>query len=93
MEEAHLKQIVELMLKSLLGRIDEMNISIEVADDAKLLLVEKGYDQAYGARPLRRAIQKLVEDQLSEEMLKGDIKPGSAVLIDAEDGKLVFKSK
>ncbi|HWQ30900.1 MAG TPA: ATP-dependent Clp protease ATP-binding subunit [Negativicutes bacterium] len=92
LDEEHLKKIVELMLKSLLGRISEMNIKIDVTDKAKLLLVEKGYDQAYGARPLRRAIQKLVEDQLSEEMLKGDIKPGSEVTIDAEDGKLVFKA-
>lgn len=93
LEEEHLKQIVELMLKSLFGRIREMNISIEVTDKAKLLLVEKGYDQAYGARPLRRAIQKLVEDQLSEEMLKGVIKSGSDVLIDTEEGNLVFKNK
>ncbi len=93
LEEEHLKQIVELMLKSLLGRIKEMNINIDVSDKAKVLLAEKGYDQAYGARPLRRAIQKMVEDQLSEEMLKGDIKPGSDILIDAEDEKLVFKSK
>jgi ATP-dependent Clp protease ATP-binding subunit ClpC len=81
------------MLKSLLGRIKEMNINIEVTGKAKALLVEKGYDQAYGARPLRRAIQKLLEDQLSEEMLKGDIKPGSDVLVDAEDDKLIFKTK
>jgi ATP-dependent Clp protease ATP-binding subunit ClpC len=93
LEQEHLKQIVELMLKSLLGRIKEMNINIEVTDKAKEVLVEKGYDQAYGARPLRRAIQKMVEDQLSEEMLKGDIKPGSNVLVDAEEEKLIFKSK
>lgn len=93
LEQEHLKQIVELMLKSLLGRIKEMNINIEVTDKAKEVLVEKGYDQAYGARPLRRAIQKMVEDQLSEEMLKGDIKPGSDVLVDAEEDKLIFKSK
>jgi ATP-dependent Clp protease ATP-binding subunit ClpC len=93
LQEDHLKQIVELMLKSLLGRIKEMDINIEVTDKAKALLVEKGYDQAYGARPLRRAIQKMLEDQLSEEMLKGDVKPGSDVLIDAEDDKLVFNSK
>ena len=93
LEQEHLEQIVELMLKSLLGRIKEMNINIEVTDKAKALLLEKGYDQAYGARPLRRAIQKMVEDQLSEEMLKGNIKPGSDVLVDAEDDKLVFKNK
>ncbi len=93
LEEEDLRQIVELMLKSLLGRIEEMNINVDVTDKAKALLVEKGYDQAYGARPLRRAIQKMLEDQLSEEMLKGQIKPGSDVIIDSEDDKLVFKSK
>lgn len=93
LEESHLKQIVELMLKSLLTRIEDMNINVEVTDKAKSLLVEKGYDQAYGARPLRRAIQKMVEDQLSEEMLKGEIRPGSGVLIDAVNEKLVFKNK
>ncbi|HYE82985.1 MAG TPA: ATP-dependent Clp protease ATP-binding subunit [Clostridia bacterium] len=91
--EEHLKQIVEMMLRSLMDRINEMNISVEVTDKAKELLVDKGYDQAYGARPLRRAIQKMVEDQLSEEMLKGDIKPGSDVLIDEENDKLIFKNK
>ncbi|MDD4504307.1 MAG: ATP-dependent Clp protease ATP-binding subunit [Clostridiaceae bacterium] len=93
LEQEDLKKIVELMLKSLLGRIKEMDINVEVTDKAKVLLVEKGYDKAYGARPLRRAIQKMVEDQLSEEMLKGDIKPGSDVLIDAEEDKLIFKNK
>lgn len=93
LEEEHLKQIVDLMLKSLLGRIKEMGINVEVTEEAKLLLVKQGYDQAYGARPLRRAIQKLLEDQLSEEMLKGNVKQGDNMLIDAEGDKLVFKSR
>jgi len=93
LEEEHLKQIVDLMLKSLLGRIKEMNIDVEVSDAARQLLVKKGYDQTYGARPLRRAIQKLVEDRLSEEMLKGNVKPGSRVLIDADGDNLVFNNR
>ncbi len=93
LEEEHLKKIVELMLKSLLDRIKEMDINVEVSDKAKELLVEKGYDQAYGARPLRRSIQKMVEDRLSEEMLKGEIKLGSNIIIDAEEDRLVFKNK
>ncbi len=91
LDEAHLKQIVDLMLKSLIGRIQDMNIHIEVTDPAKELLVKKGHDPVFGARPLRRAIQKMVEDQLSEEMLKGNIKPGQNVLIDAEGENLIFK--
>lgn len=93
LDEAHLKQIVDLMLKSLIGRIQDMDIHIEVTDQAKQLLVKKGHDPVFGARPLRRAIQKLLEDQLSEEMLKGNIKPGESVTIDAEDENLVFNKK
>lgn len=93
LQEEHLHKIVDLMLNSLLDRIKEMSINVEVSDKAKAFLVEKGYDQAYGARPLRRTIQKMVEDQLSEEMLKGEIKPGSEVSVDVEEEKLVFKNK
>ena len=93
LQEEHIRKIVDLMLKSLLVRIREMNINVEVTDKAREFLAEKGYDQTYGARPLRRAIQKMVEDQLSEEMLKGKIKPGSEVLVDVEDDKLIFRNK
>jgi len=93
LEEEHLKKIVDLMLKSLIDRIKEMNIDIEVTDKAKSLLVSKGFDPAYGARPLRRAIQKMVEDKLSEEMLAGHIKSGSKVLLDSDGEQLVFKQK
>ena len=93
LQEEHIRKIVDLMLKSLLVRIKEMNINLEITDKARAFLAEKGYDQAYGARPLRRAIQKMVEDQLSEEMLKGKIKPGSEVLVDVEDDKLIFRNK
>ena len=92
LEEEHLKEIVEIMLKSLLKRIGEMNIEIIVTDQAKTLLMKKGFDTQYGARPLRRAITKLVEDQLSEEILRGNVKAGSKVQIAAEEGKLKFKT-
>ncbi|MDF2892119.1 MAG: ATPase domain protein [Clostridia bacterium] len=92
LEEEHLKEIVEIMLKSLLKRIKEMNIDIEVTEAAKTLLMKKGFDVQYGARPLRRAITKLVEDQLSEEILKGSVKPGSKVQIDVSEEKLIFKA-
>ena len=93
LQEEHIRKIVDLMLTSLLVRIREMNINVEVTDKARAFLAEKGYDQTYGARPLRRAIQKMVEDRLSEEMLKGEIKPGSEVLVDVEDDKLIFRNK
>jgi len=92
LEEEHLKEIVDIMLKSLIKRIREMNIEVEVTEAAKALLMKKGFDTQYGARPLRRAITKLVEDQLSEEILKGNVKSGSKVQIDADEDKLVFKA-
>ena len=92
LNDENLKQIVELMLKNLLSRIKEMDVEIEVSDEAKALLLLKGYDPVYGARPLRRAIQKMLEDQLSEELLKGTIKAGSNVSITVADDKLVFNN-
>lgn len=91
LDEENLKAIVEIMLKSMIKRIKELDIDIEVTDAAKDLLMKKGFDVEYGARPLRRAITKMVEDQLSEEILKGNVKTGSKVQIDVEEDKLTFK--
>ncbi|WP_456383988.1 AAA family ATPase [Persephonella sp.] len=88
-----LLQIVDLMLRNLNKRLIERNIQIEATDKAKELIAKLGYDPVYGARPLRRAIQKYVETPLSEKILKGEIKPGDTVLIDEEDGELVFRVK
>lgn len=93
LEEEHIQQIVELMVRDLSRRMKEINISIEVSEKAKKLLAEKGFDQAYGARPLKRAITKMVEDQLSEEMLKGRISKNDDILVDAENGEIVFKKE
>lgn len=91
LEETHLKEIVDIMMSSLIKRIKDMNIDMIVSDEAKALLMKKGFDTQYGARPLRRAITKLVEDQLSEEILKGNVKPGSKVEVSEDEEKLVFK--
>ncbi|WP_457626833.1 AAA family ATPase [Persephonella sp.] len=88
-----LLQIVDLMLRNLNKRLIERNIQIEATDKAKELIAKLGYDPVYGARPLRRAIHKYVETPLSEKILKGEIKPGDTVLIDEEDGELVFRVK
>ncbi|KXG74819.1 ATP-dependent Clp protease ATP-binding subunit [Thermotalea metallivorans] len=93
LEEEHIQQIVELMIRDLSKRMREINISIEVSEKARKLLAEKGFDQAYGARPLKRAITKMVEDQLSEEMLKGRITKNDDILVDVENGEIVFKRK
>jgi ATP-dependent Clp protease ATP-binding subunit ClpB len=88
-----LLQIVDLMLKQLNARLRERNITIEATEQAKEHIAKLGYDPVYGARPLRRALQKYVETPLSEKILAGEIKPGDVVVIDVEDGKLVFKVK
>jgi ATP-dependent Clp protease ATP-binding subunit ClpC len=92
LNEEHMKLIVELMLKTISRRISDIGLRLEFTTAAKELLVKKGYDPIYGARPLRRTIQSMVEDELSEEMLQGKFTSGDAVLIDAdsESGKLTF---
>jgi len=61
-----------------------------VSDEAKALLAKKGFDPVYGARPLRRAVQSMVEDRLAEEMLEGRVKSGDKVFVDVKDDELVF---
>ena len=88
-----LLQIVELMLKNLNARLHERGIMIEATEKAKELIAKLGYDPVYGARPLRRAIQKHVETPLADLILKGEVKPGDIVVIDEENGKLKFFPK
>ncbi len=91
--EDHMKEIVELMLRDLGKRIADYGLFLEFTDAAKALLVKKGYDPMYGARPLRRVIQRMVEDQLSEKILEGKFKAGDEVVIDAQDEELTFDLK
>lgn len=93
LNEDHMREIVSLMLKNIGKRIAEYGLHLEFTREAEELLVKKGYDPTFGARPLRRVIQRMVEDELSEEMLAGKFKEGDAVLVDAGEDKLVFKLK
>ncbi len=93
LEEVHLNQIATLMLNNVAQRLKEKDIYLEVTDAAKALMIKQGFDPVYGARPLRRVIQKTLEDNLSEEILAGRIKMGDRVIVDAEDGKLVFRKQ
>jgi ATP-dependent Clp protease ATP-binding subunit ClpC len=93
LNEEHIKRIVGLMLKSVAKRIAEYGLYLEFTDTAKDLLAKKGYDQMYGARPLRRVIQRMVEDRLSEEMLQGKIKEGDVITVDAAGDALAFGIK
>lgn len=93
LEEEHMKEIVELMLKTIGKRIAEFGLHLEFTQEAKELLVKEGYDPAFGARPLRRVIQRMVEDELSEEMLAGKFKSGDEILVEAGENKLTFQPK
>ena len=93
LNKEHLRQIVDLMLKDVNKQMQERGLTLEVSDEAKEVLLKEGYDQMYGARPLRRAIQRLLENPLSDEMLKGRFKEGDAVLATAKDGEIKFEKK
>ena len=88
--EDELIQIVDIMLADTQKALDDKNITLIVSPEAKKYLMQKGTDLKYGARPLRRAIQRYVEDELSEMVLRSQIKNGNTVKIDLENEKLTF---
>lgn len=85
-----IKQIAVKMLKTLENRLDKMNIKISFTDNAISEIADKGFDENYGARPLRRAIQNEIEDPLSEQILEGKVKDGAVVTCDFADGQFTF---
>src|SRR5215210_4345052 len=86
------KNIVDLMMKRVEEQLKAKDVDIELTDAAKSLLAEKGYDMAPGARPLRRTIQRLVEDPLAEKLLWKEYRAGQTILVDVRDGEIVFDS-
>jgi ATP-dependent Clp protease ATP-binding subunit ClpC len=89
----HIREIVDIMLDELNRRIVEYNLRVEVTDAAKERLVQEGFDPAFGARPLRRIIQKRLEDGISEEMLQGKVQPGNTVAVDVENDRFIFSAR
>ncbi|MCX7623719.1 MAG: ATP-dependent Clp protease ATP-binding subunit [Thermomicrobium sp.] len=87
----HVRQIVDLELKRIRKQLTEQQIGLEVTEAAKDLLAKRGYDRQFGARPLRRIIQNLIEDPLAEAILAGRFKPGSTVVIDVRDDLLTIE--
>ena len=83
-------QIVDLQLAKLIARVRERGVEVELTDEARTLLGNLGYDPTYGARPLKRVIQKQLVDKLALKLLEGEFKPGDHVLVDAEGGELEF---
>ena len=91
LNKEHMKGIVEIMLRSIVKRAkDQLGIGLTVSEEAKTLLIDKGYDEKYGARPLRRTIQSMLEDKMAEAMLDGKIKTGCKVEVGASGDALTF---
>jgi len=93
LEEKDMQEIVGLMLKSVIERLKEQEIKIQFDEEAEKLMAKEGSDLTYGARPLRRAITKIVEDKLSEEILKGNVEKGDSIKVVVENNKLSFKKE
>jgi ATP-dependent Clp protease ATP-binding subunit ClpB len=90
LSKAELRQIIDIQVKGLVKRLEDRKIRVELSAKAKDLLIEEGYDPTYGARPLKRTIQRRVLDPLAVRVLQGDFREGDTVLIDVKAGDLVF---
>jgi ATP-dependent Clp protease ATP-binding subunit ClpC len=93
LDKADLVRIVELEIAKFARRLTERKITLEFTDAAKQLLIEKGYDEKYGARPLRRAVEHYLEDPLAEAILRGEVRENEAVLVACEGDKIIFTQK
>ena len=91
LSKPEIRQIVDLMLNDLFKRLESQNLTIEVTEEVKDYLGEAGYSEAYGARPLRRLIQKRIEDGLAEEILSGKYTAGDTIVLNLKDQKIVFE--
>jgi ATP-dependent Clp protease ATP-binding subunit ClpC len=91
LNKEHIRQIVDLMLNQVVASLQEKNVTLEVTDEARDFIGNKGYDPVFGARPLRRTIQNLVEDQLSEALLRGEFLSGDTVVVDCVNEEIVMK--
>jgi ATP-dependent Clp protease ATP-binding subunit ClpC len=83
---------VDLMIRRVREQLEGQGLGLELTQQAKFLLVDKGHDPALGARPLRRAIQRMVEDPLSEKILWKEFRAGETVIVDVEDDEIVFRA-
>jgi len=93
LNKADIKEIVRLQLKGVTKMLSKQGITLDATEEAISYLAEKGYDPQYGARPVKRVIQKEVLNQLSKEILAGKVKTESIILIDSFDDSLVFRNQ
>lgn len=92
LDKNDLVKIVEIELRKFMTRLDERKIMLEFSDEAKQLLIDKGYDEKYGARPLRRAVEHYLEDPLAEAIIRGTVKDGDSLRVVTKDDKLEFEA-
>ena len=90
LSKADIRKVIDIQLRSLLKRLEERKLTLEISDSAKDLLVEEGYDPVYGARPLKRTLQKRVLDPLALGLLQGDFGEGDTVFVEGADGKIAL---
>jgi ATP-dependent Clp protease ATP-binding subunit ClpC len=93
LDKNDLLKIVEIEASKVIKRLAARNLHLEFSPESKTLLIEKGYDEKYGARPLRRAVEHFLEDPLAEALLRGEVKEGDTILIVRNGDKLEFQSK
>ena len=91
LSQENIKQIIDIELNSLLKRINSLGYNISISDQAKDLVAEKGFDEQFGARPLKRAIQKYIEDPLAEDIINTNLKEGDSIKIDVNKDKTALK--
>ena len=89
---AEVTEIVDLLVKRVQEQLEGQGLGLELTNDAKLALAAKGYDPSLGARPLRRAIQRFIEDPLSEKILWKEFHAGETIVVDALDDEIVFRA-
>jgi ATP-dependent Clp protease ATP-binding subunit ClpB len=89
----HLKRIIDIQIAGLVKRLEERKIHVQLTDPAKELLIQEGYDPMYGARPLKRALQRRVLDALALRVLEGDFGEGDTVVVSAGGGELTFEKR
>ena len=93
LSKEELRQIVDLMLKEVIHDVKEKNMSITISDKVKDFILEKGYDEKYGARPLRRTIQRYIEDEIAEEYIRKRFTPGDHIEVDLKDERVVLSNR
>jgi ATP-dependent Clp protease ATP-binding subunit ClpC len=91
LNKKHISMIIDNLLEESQKQLKERNLALEITTAAKNKLIEEGFDEKFGARPLRRTIQRKIEDPLANEILKGNFKEGSTIMVDAADGEITFK--